>query len=429
MEKRALIQNAFKPSSEIKNPKTFSGRKEEILDLVDALLSDGSCPIIYGERGLGKSSLAFQIARISLGDKELLAEIGKADRAVTDSNRYIPVLYTCTDQVKNLPDLFDGIVGSSQAYTTLKEMDAETPGLNFSEIRYELNKEYESQYGIKFDALSPEDRFINIIRKTITKHNKKLLFVVDEFDRINVRGGMSSFIKRMSSSKVKFILVGVAANISSLLHEHESIERHLVPVNINIMDNRELGSIPLKVQSMLAAKGVVVKFTEEAVAELVSAADGYPWFVHVIGQEALKIVSDEERSVVHIEDVKSAISNLASSRFAQKFSSMYILAVGDSIQREYVLRLMAKWRDQNIPLSEIYIMAKQLQVTNPTNCKKDLCDKKYGEAIYVPIGVGGRVVRFNNAMFKRYINLRGAIYAGVVAAIGEAWKKRHPSPG
>ena len=77
LDKRKLILNAFKPSKSIRNPANFAGRELELLELIDALLIDGSCPIIYGERGLGKSSLAFQVARIALGDITLLDSFRK----------------------------------------------------------------------------------------------------------------------------------------------------------------------------------------------------------------------------------------------------------------------------------------------------------------------------------------------------------------
>jgi len=52
MTHRESIMNAFKPGTEIELPAAFAGRREEILNLVDALYVDGSCPILYGDGGL-----------------------------------------------------------------------------------------------------------------------------------------------------------------------------------------------------------------------------------------------------------------------------------------------------------------------------------------------------------------------------------------
>lgn len=69
-EIRSTILNAFQPGGAIEIPSRFAGRRDDIRELADALLTDGMCPVIYGEKGLGKSSLANQIERIALGDVE-----------------------------------------------------------------------------------------------------------------------------------------------------------------------------------------------------------------------------------------------------------------------------------------------------------------------------------------------------------------------
>lgn len=105
INKRKLILNAFKPSRSIRDTNNFSGREVEILELTDSLLTEGSCPIIYGERGLGKSSLGFQVARIALGDTALLESFGHSDRALPEEDQFIPIWFTCTDEIKNKNDL------------------------------------------------------------------------------------------------------------------------------------------------------------------------------------------------------------------------------------------------------------------------------------------------------------------------------------
>ena len=42
----------------------------------------GSCPLIYGDRGLGKTSLALQTQLIATGGQELLHQIDANDHAL-----------------------------------------------------------------------------------------------------------------------------------------------------------------------------------------------------------------------------------------------------------------------------------------------------------------------------------------------------------
>jgi len=61
-----------------------------------------------------------------------------------------------------------------------------------------------------------------------------------------------------------------------------------------------------------------------------------------------------------------------------------LAAVRDSRQREIVLRLMAKWSGDDLPLSEIYPLAKKLHVVNTYTSKRDLMLKRHGGVLVTP---------------------------------------------
>jgi len=90
MYDRETALNIFRPGDAIDDPEVFAGRKRHLLELTDALLVDGTIPIIYGERGLGKTSLALQVARIAGGDVTLLEEHGARSRALDKQRRTVP---------------------------------------------------------------------------------------------------------------------------------------------------------------------------------------------------------------------------------------------------------------------------------------------------------------------------------------------------
>src|SRR4029453_5011284 len=70
--RKTILTNVFHPGKEFDDPALFSGRSMQVVDLPKAMHAEGSCPIIYGDRGLGKSSLALQAQRIAMGDPSLL---------------------------------------------------------------------------------------------------------------------------------------------------------------------------------------------------------------------------------------------------------------------------------------------------------------------------------------------------------------------
>lgn len=93
MDRRSILVNSFRPATEVDDPRLFAGRHDEIRALTDALHTDGAAPIIYGHRGLGKSSLALQMERIAQGDVELLSHIGSENLAMSDSEFYLTFLH------------------------------------------------------------------------------------------------------------------------------------------------------------------------------------------------------------------------------------------------------------------------------------------------------------------------------------------------
>jgi len=427
MSKRKIILNAFHPSSEATNPYSFAGRKKEILSLTDSLIIDGSCPIIYGKRGLGKSSLAIQLERIALGDVELLEDIGFSNRALSEHDRYITLRIACSDSIKNIDDLFNRLINQGEGYLSLDDLYIE--GNLIEEVTKRSLKlkffesEIQKKYQIKYSKLSIEEKFKEILSNICEIKNCKVLIIIDELDQVKSTKGLGSFIKNESSRFIKFVLVGVAQNISDLLIDHESLERFVYPVHIERMSYDELAQIIEKVVRFINKEGINVDFKPEAINLIVISAAGFPWFVHVLGQESLRIAIDNRRTLVNEKDVQTAISGLADNRFAQQFSDTYQLAVRDSYPREIMLRLLSKWYEDDISLKHIYLIAKKLGVEQPSVYANHLRQEMYGQIIVKPSFLKKGVVRFKNAIFKRYVDLRNSLYTGVKEDVDKIWEE------
>ena len=65
---RADIQNAFTPGYAIEDADRFAGRQEQLERVSLTLPSRGAQIVIYGNRGVGKSLLARQLAGLAHGD-------------------------------------------------------------------------------------------------------------------------------------------------------------------------------------------------------------------------------------------------------------------------------------------------------------------------------------------------------------------------
>ncbi len=79
----AQCGRVFTPSQPINKRALFAGRIDEIQRLVDSINSPGRHPIIYGDRGVGKTSLASIITELFQGVVDL--KVGKINCEPNDT--------------------------------------------------------------------------------------------------------------------------------------------------------------------------------------------------------------------------------------------------------------------------------------------------------------------------------------------------------
>lgn len=420
---RSAILNAFQPGTAVAEPDSFAGRRQQVLTLTDALQTIGSVPLIYGHRGLGKTSLALQVERIALGDVELLQDLGAGDRALQASQRLITRYVACTDDVKDLDGLLQLLLNAAE---TVDTPDNETSTLVDRTTRKKLTakifeietvrKYATAKAKISYKNLSIQEQ-VRVLSDLISDvYAQPVLYIVDELDRVSAPG-LASFVKANSTNSLKFMLVGIATNVSGLLADHRSLERSLVPVEVPLMKQAELREIIEKAISHLEEQGVGIEFSPEAVSALVDAAGGFPWFIHVLGQSVLVRVFDSERSRVTLGDIEAVIAEIVENRFAEQFDDDYKTAVRDSYGREMVLKCFAEWPEPSIPVAEVYQRIRAGGVGNPSAYKSNLCNNDFGKVLITPNASNRGLVRFSNEMFKTYVRLRPAIHPGVDEAI------------
>lgn len=332
MSNRTILMNAFNPDTELDDPDRFAGRSQQVRELVDSLHSNGSTPLIYGDRGLGKSSLALQLRLIAMGNVELLHQIRAERLALQDDRHFLTFYVTCTDLTQNFADLLQALVNSAESVELVQTsvganhlVDRTTKkklSLKFVELESSNKYAVESQR-LTYQELNLEEKLIELCELLTTAYGQPVLFIIDELDRMKNTNGLASFLKAASSPDLKFMLVGIASNVSALLSDHQSLERRLVPVRVPLMESKELEQIVYKAETHLKAAGIGISFSPRAASRLAKVASGFPWFVHALGQRCLIEADDAPRSIVHYQHVQIAISGVVKNRLAQQFSDMY----------------------------------------------------------------------------------------------------------
>lgn len=424
--------NAFSPAQEVVDPKLFAGRRDQVMQLSDALRTAGSCPVIYGDRGLGKTSLAVQCQLIAMGSDELLIKLGAKDWALEDHETFLTFFVNCSDEVRNFAELQRRILNAFRDFVIQGEansgkrvlVDRQTKRkLSFKVFEVEQTSNYDHRASeLREEDLSLTEQVEREAELLKVCYNQPVLVVIDELDRVGDTRGMASFLKAMSGSNLKFLLVGIAQSLSDLDLDHPSVERQLWPVNVPRMRKDELVEVVNRAIANLAELDLHYKFTSNALDRLIDAAFGFPWFVHVIGQSALVKALNSSVHEIPSDLLQQAIEGLVTNKFAQRFRDDYQLAIRDSYNREVVLRIFAAWRDSDIPTLDVYAVCKKLGVSNPALYKGHLCSERYGKPLMNPGFQERGLIRFRNEMFKQYVNLTRSLYTNVDEEVRDAAK-------
>jgi histone H3/H4 len=187
------------------------------------------------------------------------------------------------------------------------------------------------------------------------------------------------------------------------------------------MTEAELHQIIERAMARLAELGLQYRFNSMSSQILTELASGFPWFVHLLGREALLTAYTAKRDMVFSDDVDWAVRSLADNRFAQQFRDLYHMLVGESVNREMVVRTFALWPSQDIPTRPIYQVLRRLGITSPSPYVRQLFSERYGQIFMRPPLKERGIVRFINEMFKVYVRVRRPLF-DVDDSIRQAWR-------
>tara|TARA_R110000787_G_scaffold279936_2_gene390363 strand:- start:453 stop:1733 length:1281 start_codon:yes stop_codon:yes gene_type:complete len=415
------INNAFSPTHEIKDPNKFIGRYEEIESLIIGLSTESSFLSIFGLRGIGKSSIAKQIKLIAEGDKTLPKELGLDYLLPRKGFNFMVHLVSCDDFIIDIKSLIGRILlGDDQnesIFSHNKNGNKRAVSYKEKEKAFIGGSAYVFKAGIEGeDETTYENRITNDLiqefRQALSttqkdNHEKSgLLILIDEFDILKNKSGFASLVKTCSSKFIKFGVIGIGESVEDLVEDHASVGRQISSVLVKPMNPKELKQI---INTAVKSLKKQIKFDDSVVEDIVKEAEGFPYFVHLLGKESLLLAFKRKLKLIDEALYSEVKTNLIKGRFESTQEFRYIDICRTSAERELMLKLFALSDENNILIEDIYEIAREYGLDSPSRYIDKLTEKGKIAPVLVT-SRDKRHVRFSDPILKVYSKKREYIH-------------------
>lgn len=284
------VREIYTPHKPIQSVELFFGRSTEVQRLIEHLNTPGQHALLFGDRGVGKSSLA------NVASELLLQHLVKGQlikKRCDGDDDFSSVISPLLEQV-----------GINTKLTSTQKLKAEggkaglsIPGVSAGVNTTTTNTTTES--GVEAGEISPSW----VADKTA---QLAALFLIDEVDALrnpDDKRRLAELVKLLSDegAPLKIILVGIAETSADLVAGHPSVQRCLRETRVSRMRPDELTGI---IKSGHEPLGLV--FSDQAIQKIVAVSSGYAHFTHLLALKAAEDAIVDGRDAINVVQIEAA---------------------------------------------------------------------------------------------------------------------------
>jgi Cdc6-like AAA superfamily ATPase len=394
-EFKTLLKENLTPARAISSPQHLKGREKVLRQIDRSFNSPGKHIFIYGDRGVGKTSLAQTAAFIQQS---------------SDGN---PILVTCggSSFLSTIRDAGRSALPAGDAVFQKKiehKLKAGVGGFG-----YDFTRSLTSGVVPPVESINDAVQLLKFIGEC---HSKEPVIILDEFDQLATdaeRKACAEVIKQVSDQKVnvRFILCGIGTSLEDLIGVHLSTGRYLSPVPLERLTQDARWEI---IQAAAQAVGVTV--ADGFLMRIGQISDGFPSYVHLMGEQLLWTMFDDEEITGHCQQRHFAEGvNLAVQEAAVTLKIIYDKATqkhSDTYQE--VLWALADRHSLRRQTTEVY-QKSYLPIMAERHGRKTLSKRVFSDRlnklktlghgeIVIPKGAGW--YEFKENIVRGYVRLR-----------------------
>lgn len=275
--KLGVMLSASRPIHKIEHLK---GRDKELDDIKKGLYASGRHVFIFGDRGVGKSSLG-QTAAIQY------QTAGTTPIFVSGSPN----------------DTFNTIIANIVSQATSSQRTNDIKFIKTHSVELHGNKFNEGHESSGIDiagSIRSIGDAVELLSQIAGKQSEKRAVVIDEFDTIldaKERNKFASLLKQMGDRSVnlKFIFTGIGRSLDELLGAHQSAYRQLATVELP-----RLGWDARKEIVRSAVESFGMGLNDDVNWRIATMSDGFPYYIHLITEKILWAAFSSEETVSEI---------------------------------------------------------------------------------------------------------------------------------
>lgn len=200
--------------------KFLRGRGQTLTEALQSIIAPGQNVSFHGEPGVGKTSIARALYRISLGQQGLAEELGVE---VPDYHEPLPCLwFECMESDSSLEDVLGRLISESYAY--LESVFPKTL----------LARDYRSVISQQGTAIA-----FNYFTEGLKRDypDLQLLVFLDDVDRLKATPSVGSILKLRRN--VSFVLSGVSTGLKDLISDYQPNTKHFDQFTIDLLPKEE----------------------------------------------------------------------------------------------------------------------------------------------------------------------------------------------